>query len=118
MQGHSVRESGINEQAPENKSLGPEFLLYAYRSIADKIAVAILQRLWYVFVLPKTKHEVTTMYEYLQALHQSFFQEPEHTDLHEEIEKLRQEVEANGLYSYDAEVDEDGRWRCYAFNNH
>ncbi len=33
------------------------------------------------------------MYEYLQALHQRFFQEPEHTDLHEEIEKLRQELE-------------------------
>ena len=34
------------------------------------------------------------MYEYLQALHQRFFREPEHTDLHDEIEKLRQELEA------------------------
>lgn len=33
------------------------------------------------------------MHEYLQALHQRFFQEPKHTDLHEEIEKLRQELE-------------------------
>ena len=33
------------------------------------------------------------MYEYLQALHQRFFREPEHTDLHEEIAKLRQELE-------------------------
>lgn len=92
------------------------------------------------------------MYEYLQALHQRFFREPEHTDLHEKIEKLRQELEgalnpsqrkcllrlldvqgylkndvslesftagfklaagiakeleANGLYSYDAEVEEE-----------
>ena len=45
-----------------------------------------------MFVLPK-QNEVTTMYEYLQALHQRFFREPEHTDLHEEIEKLRQELE-------------------------
>ena len=29
------------------------------------------------------------MYEYLQVLHQCFFREPEHTDLHDEIEKLR-----------------------------
>ncbi len=35
------------------------------------------------------------MYEYLQALHQRFFREPEHTDLHDEIEKLRQELEAD-----------------------
>ena len=34
------------------------------------------------------------MYEYLQALHRRFFREPEHTDLHEEIAKLRQELEA------------------------
>ena len=34
------------------------------------------------------------MYEYLQALHQRFFREPEHTDLHEEITKLRQELES------------------------
>ncbi len=92
------------------------------------------------------------MYEYLQALHQRFFQEPEHTDLYEEIEKLRhelegelnpsqrklllrlldvqnylkndvslesftagfklaagiaKELETNGLYSYDSEVEED-----------
>ena len=33
------------------------------------------------------------MYEYLQALHQRFFREPEHTDLHEEIAKLRQELD-------------------------
>lgn len=33
------------------------------------------------------------MYEYLQVLHQRFFREPEHTDLHNEIEKLRQELE-------------------------
>ena len=33
------------------------------------------------------------MYEYLQALHQRFFREPEHTELHEEIAKLRQELE-------------------------
>ncbi len=91
------------------------------------------------------------MYEYLQALHQRFFREPEHTDLHDEIEKLQQELEtelnpsqrrlllrlldvqgylkndvslesftagfklaagiakeleADGLYSYDAEVEE------------
>ena len=91
------------------------------------------------------------MYEYLQALHQRFFREPEHTELHEEITKLRQqleaelnptqrkillrlidvqgylkndvslesftagfklaagiakELEADGLYSYDAEVEE------------
>ncbi len=104
-----------------------------------------------MFVLTKTEHEVTTMYEYLQALHQRFFREPEHTDLHKETEKLRQELgselsssqrklllrlldvqgylkedaslesfaagfklaagiakelEADGLYSYDAEVEE------------
>ena len=35
------------------------------------------------------------MYEYLQALHQRFFREPKHTDLHEEIKKLRQELEDN-----------------------
>ena len=34
------------------------------------------------------------MYEYLQALHQRFFHEPEHTDLHEEIAKLHQELES------------------------
>lgn len=33
------------------------------------------------------------MYEYLQALRQRFFREPEHTDLHEEINTLRQELE-------------------------
>ena len=47
-----------------------------------------------MLVLTKTEHEVTTMYEYLQALHQRFFREPEHTDLHDEIIKLRQELEA------------------------
>ena len=46
-----------------------------------------------MFVLLK-QNEVTTMYEYLQALHQRFFREPEHTDLHEEITNLRQELEA------------------------
>ncbi len=35
------------------------------------------------------------MYEYLQALHQRFFQEPEHNDLHEEINTLRKELESN-----------------------
>ncbi len=35
------------------------------------------------------------MYEYLQALHQRFFQEPEHNDLYEEINALRQELESN-----------------------
>ena len=35
------------------------------------------------------------MCEYLQALHQRYFQEPKHTDLHEEIKKLRQELEDN-----------------------
>ena len=35
------------------------------------------------------------MYEYLQALHQRFFREPEHSDLHEEINTLRQELESN-----------------------
>ena len=34
------------------------------------------------------------MYEYLQALYQRFFREPEHTELHEEITKLRRELEA------------------------
>lgn len=34
------------------------------------------------------------MHEYLQALHRRFFRGPEHTDLHEEIAKLRQELEA------------------------
>ena len=34
------------------------------------------------------------MYEYLQALHQRFFQEPEYTELHKEIAELRQELEA------------------------
>ena len=106
-----------------------------------------------MFVLPK-QNEVTTMYEYLQALHQRFFREPEHTELHEEITKLRQaleaelnptqrkillrlidvqgylksdvslesfaagfklasgiakELEADGLYSYDAEVENNIR---------
>ena len=45
-----------------------------------------------MFVLPK-QNEVTTVYEYLQTLHQRFFHEPEHTELHEEIAKLRQELE-------------------------
>lgn len=35
------------------------------------------------------------MYEYLQALHPRFFQEPEHNDLYEEINVLRQELESN-----------------------
>ena len=35
------------------------------------------------------------MYEYSQALHQRFFQEPEHNDLHEEINTLRQNLENN-----------------------
>lgn len=52
------------------------------------------------------------MYEYLQALHQRFFREPEHTHLHDEIEKLRQELEVDGLYSYDAEVEERMNSRC------
>ena len=34
------------------------------------------------------------MYEYLQALYQRFFREPEHTELHEDITKLRRELEA------------------------
>ena len=34
------------------------------------------------------------MYEYLQALHQRFFREPEYTELHKEIAELRQELEA------------------------
>ena len=91
------------------------------------------------------------MYEYLQALHQRFFNEPEHSETRKEIENLRQsletalepsahilllrlldaqsslkndislesftagfklasgiakELEADGLYSYDAEVEE------------
>lgn len=47
------------------------------------------------------------MYEYLQALHQRFFREPEHNDLYEAINALRQELEADGLCSYDAEVEEE-----------
>ena len=35
------------------------------------------------------------MYEYLQALHQRFFRELEHNDLHEEINTLRQKLEGN-----------------------
>ena len=97
------------------------------------------------------------MYEYLQALHQRFFQEPEHNKLHEEINALRQELENNmnpsqrklllrlldvqnylkndvslegfasgfklaagiakeletdGLYSYDAELEEQMKSQC------
>lgn len=32
------------------------------------------------------------MYDYMKALHQRFFQEPDHTELKEEIETTRQEV--------------------------
>ena len=74
------------------------------------------------------------MYEYLQALHQRFFRKPGHTDLHDENTKLQmidvqgylkidvslesyaagfklvsgiaKELEADGLYSYDEEVEE------------
>ena len=90
------------------------------------------------------------MYEYFRALHQRFFREPDHTELHEEIEENRKvltekldpedrkrllrmldaqsclknevslesfaagfklaagiakELEADGLYSYDTEVE-------------
>ena len=41
-----------------------------------------------MFVLPK-QNEVTSIYEYLRALHQRFFHEPKYTALHEEIQALR-----------------------------
>ena len=34
------------------------------------------------------------MYEYLQALHQRFYHEPEHTALHKEIQTLRYNLNA------------------------
>ena len=58
------------------------------------------------------------MYEYLQALHQRFFREPEHTELHEEITKLRQELEGDGLYFYDADTGYHARtWGIYEEKN-